>query len=75
MKSITLIPLIIILGCSQKLPVQTDRLNSQTDNIKNIQSGLDVLLSERMELINGKSIGLVTTNSGLDKKGIQIISN
>ena len=70
MKSITLIPLIIILGCSQKLPVQTDRLNSQTDNIKNIQSGLDVLLSERMELIKGKSIGLVTNNSGLDKKGI-----
>ena len=70
MKSIRLIFLIIILGCSQNLPVQTDILNSQKNYIKSIQSGLDVLLSEKMELIKGKSIGLVTNNSGLDNKGI-----
>tara|TARA_B110000116_G_scaffold107885_1_gene93691 strand:- start:196 stop:444 length:249 start_codon:yes stop_codon:yes gene_type:complete len=70
MKSIRLIFLIIILGCSQNLPVQTDILNSQKNDSKRIQSGLDVLLSEKMELIKGKSIGLVTNNSGLDNKGI-----
>ena len=70
MKSIRLIALIIILGCSQNLPVEIEVLNSETNNIKSIQSGLDVLLSEKMELISGKTIGLVTNNSGLDKTGI-----
>ena len=69
MKSIILIAFIII-GCSQNLPVQTEILNSKKNYIKNIQSGLDVLLSEKMELIKGKTIGLVTNNSGLDNKGI-----
>ncbi|SVC82609.1 uncharacterized protein METZ01_LOCUS335463, partial [marine metagenome] len=31
--------------------------------------GLDVLLSERLDLIQGKSIGLVTNHSGLDHDG------
>ena len=70
MKSIRPIALIIILGCSQNLPVEIEVLNSETNNIKSIQSGLDVLLSEKMELISGKSIGLVTNNSGLDNTGI-----
>ena len=69
MKSIILIAFIII-GCSQNLPVQTEILNSKKNYTKNIQSGLDVLLSEKMELIKGKTIGLVTNNSGLDNKGI-----
>ena len=49
MKSIRLIALIIILGCSQNLPVEIEVLNSETNNIKSIQSGLDVLLSEKMK--------------------------
>ena len=70
MKFTRIIWLIIILGCSQNLPVETEVLNSESNNIKSIQSGLDVLLSEKMELISGKTIGLVTNNSGLDNKGI-----
>lgn len=70
MKFTRIIWLIIILGCSQNLPVETEVLNSESNNIKRIQSGLDVLLSEKMELISGKTIGLVTNNSGLDNKGI-----
>ncbi|MGY8750545.1 MAG: exo-beta-N-acetylmuramidase NamZ family protein [Fidelibacterota bacterium] len=70
MRPIKLVLLILVLGCSQNIPVQTDILNSHINSIKKIRSGLDILLSEKMELINGKSIGLVTNNSGLDHKGI-----
>jgi len=70
MRPIKLVLLILVLGCSKNIPVQTDILNSHINSIKKIRSGLDILLSEKMELINGKSIGLVTNNSGLDHKGI-----
>ena len=70
MRPIKLVLLILVLGCSQNIPVQTDILNLHINSIKEIRSGLDILLSEKMELLNGKSIGLVTNNSGLDHKGI-----
>ena len=70
MRPIKLVLLILVLGCSQNIPVHTDLLNLHINSIKEIRSGIDILLSEKMELLNGKSIGLVTNNSGLDHKGI-----
>ncbi|MBT3478255.1 MAG: DUF1343 domain-containing protein [Candidatus Marinimicrobia bacterium] len=39
------------------------------DKASQVEIGLDVLLDEKLELINGKSIGLVTNHTGIDGNG------
>ena len=34
-----------------------------------VQTGLDVLINEKLEIIKGKKIGLVTNHTGVDRSG------
>ena len=64
---------ILIVGCAKQpksiQQIQKETISSQSIDHKEVQVGLDVLLSERLDLIQGKSIGLVTNHSGLDHNG------
>ena len=60
---------ILIVGCAKQpksiQQIQKETISSQSIDHKEVQVGLDVLLSERLDLIQGKSIGLVTNHSCL----------
>ena len=49
---------------------QTIQRNQLKNNILPVQTGLDILLSEKTELIQSKNIGLVTNQSGVNQDSI-----
>ena len=61
--------IILIAGCTTPPPsISPSELNTIPSPPKG-KVGLDVLLEERQDLIIGKTIGLVTNHTGVDKNG------
>ncbi|OQX94965.1 hypothetical protein B6I21_07880 [candidate division KSB1 bacterium 4572_119] len=46
---------------------------SLTANPPQIKIGLDVLMEEKLELISGKKVGVITNQTGIDSKGNHVI--
>ncbi len=56
--------LITSIICSQSIhQMEMSKYNSQ------VQTGLDILINERLDLIKGKKVGLVTNHTGVDRNG------
>ena len=67
MKKITVLLFLFFTACGK-----TPRLakSSEDQKVTEVRVGLDVLLDEKLSLIKGKSIGLVTNHTGIDGNGI-----
>ena len=64
----------VVISCSQqpKSIHQTEsesKKNTPNVNLSGIQIGLDILLTEKIDLIKNKNIALVTNHSGVDSYG------
>ena len=56
--------LITSIICSQSIhQMEMSKYNSQ------VQTGLDILINERLDFIKGKKVGLVTNHTGVDRNG------
>ena len=74
MKKLSLFFILIFVGCTTAPTsihqTQLEKKKNQTSsNLSNVKVGLDVLLDDRLELIQNKSIGLVTNQTGVDGNG------
>ena len=76
-KLTSLILLIHVIGSSQDHPgspqMQLEHYKTKPDppvDKVHVLTGLDVLLDKKMDLIQGKSVALVTNHTGIDKLGI-----
>lgn len=74
MKKLPLFFILIFVGCTTAPTsihqTQLEKKKNQTSsNLSNVKVGLDVLLDDRLELIQNKSIGLVTNQTGVDGNG------
>ncbi|MBT5995885.1 MAG: DUF1343 domain-containing protein [Candidatus Marinimicrobia bacterium] len=74
MKKLFLICMVFWIGCitiSQSIhQIQLEEKRVKTSpNLSKVKIGLDVLLDKHLELIQNKSIGLVTNQTGLDGNG------
>ncbi|MGY8780853.1 MAG: exo-beta-N-acetylmuramidase NamZ family protein [Fidelibacterota bacterium] len=67
MKKITVLLFLFFTACGK-----TPRLakSFEDQKVTEVRVGLDVLLDEKLSLIKGKSIGLVTNHTGIDGNGI-----
>jgi len=74
MKKYSLLIVLIMIGCGQN-PRSIHQVQLEEEkkdmpiNLSKVKVGLDVLLSERLDLISNKSIGLVTNHTGVDGNG------
>ncbi|MCS5651735.1 MAG: DUF1343 domain-containing protein, partial [Candidatus Marinimicrobia bacterium] len=76
-KLTSLILLIHVIGFSQDHPeshqMQLEQYKTKPDppvDKVHVMTGLDVLLDKKMDLIQGKSVALVTNHTGIDKLGM-----
>ena len=74
MKKLSLFFILIFVGCTtaptSDHQTQLEKKKDQTSsNLSNVKVGLDVLLDDRLQLIQNKSIGLVTNQTGVDGNG------
>ncbi len=64
MKSLFSLFLISFIWCQSIHELEMEKYKNQ------VRTGLDILISEKLELIKGKNIGLVTNQTGVDRIGI-----
>lgn len=63
MKSFLSLFLISFIWCQSIHELEMEKYKNQ------VRTGLDIIISEKIELINGKNIGLVTNHTGIDRNG------
>ncbi len=69
MKPLKMIPLFIVLTCAVVILINC---RSKSPNPK-IKLGIDVLMSEQLDLIKSKRVGVITNQTGVDAQGNHII--
>jgi uncharacterized protein YbbC (DUF1343 family) len=65
-----LLAAVALAGCARATPAQGDRSSPVAGNVA---PGIEVLLSDSLQLIRGKRVGLITNPSGRDRHGTSTI--
>ena len=75
-KSVALISIFLtILSCqSRSTQIDSSKIDKFAIINNSVNTGLDVLLSDHLNLLNAKNIALVTNHSGIDKNSISNIT-